>query len=98
MAKSEPKPYESVESKIATLETSKTALTSAMNTAPEDQKAGLQEQINEADRKIRWYQGRQKSAKFQAKAAAAVTPAAPTTEATPAPTADPSTANVANQS
>lgn len=87
-----PKQYVSVESKIAVLEASKVELTNQLNSAPEDQKAGLTEQIAEADRKIRWYQGRQKSAKFQAKAQAAATAATtPVAEPVPVPevTSDP---------
>jgi hypothetical protein len=96
--------YKSVEDKISELEAQKASDTELINTLPEDQKAPVQERINEADRKIRWYNGRKNSAKFQAKAEAAKTVATTEPVADVVPTevqevADPTpAASVVNES
>lgn len=84
------KTFVPVADKIAQLELEKETLNTQLNSAPEDQKAGLSEQIAEKDRKIRWYQGRANSTKFQAREAsqakkAAEAPATPATESTSDP-------------
>lgn len=103
-------PYVPVADKIAEQERIKASLMEQFNASTDEaQKSDLQNQIKDADRKIRWYQGRANSPKFQAKAeraqAAATTSAVvedapaetPTEAPAPEPTADPTPASVANE-
>lgn len=71
MPKTTPTDYQSVGQKMEALEAQKASLASQLASAPEDQKAGLTEQIESIDRKLNWYKGRQNSPKFQQRAQAA---------------------------
>jgi hypothetical protein len=83
MAKKEATPYVSITAKIAAKQVEADALTTRLNDAPEAEKAAIQEELNEVNRKIRWYEGRKGSAKFVAKEAAIA--AAPVASEEPSP-------------
>lgn len=91
-------PYRSIADKIAEQEARKARLMGELNDAPEVQKPELTKQIADADRKIKWYNGRKTTARFAAKEAAVASgQSAPAVTTEPA--ADPTTQPVSvNQS